>query len=157
LIIERARQWDIGILCGIPSWVTLLLEKIIERYQLNCILDIWPNLRVYVSGGIHFEPYKENFFNLIGKNISVRDTYLASEGFFAYQYGDQDDLRMKLNLKDYFFEGIPYVHESSLNQTESTVPCYEFELNKKYALVITNKSGAWRYLIGDIIEVVNKE
>lgn len=157
LMIERAPDWDIGVLCGIPSWVTLLLEKIVERYELSSIHEIWPNLHTYVSGGIHLEPFKEKLFQLIGKTVTIRDTYLASEGFFAYQYGNHTDLRMKLNLKEYFFEGIPYTGESSLNDFQRCVPCFEFELNKNYALVVTNKGGAWRYLIGDIVQVINKD
>jgi len=84
-IAQRAADWDIGALSGIPSWIELMLQKVIEYHNLKNINEIWPNLRVYTSGGIAFGPYEKSFNALLGHPITVIDTYLASEGFIACQ------------------------------------------------------------------------
>ena len=86
-MVESAPDWNIGIITGIPSWIQILLEKIIDRYELNNIHDIWPNFGVMVHGGVAFGPYKENFEKLLGKPIEYMETYLASEGFMAISPG----------------------------------------------------------------------
>ena len=85
LIIEKAPKWNIGIIAGIPSWCILLMEKIVEHYGLRTIHEMWPNLEVYVHGGVFMEPYIDRLEKISGKKIKLLDTYLASEGYFAYQ------------------------------------------------------------------------
>ncbi|MEJ7611984.1 MAG: GH3 auxin-responsive promoter family protein [Ferruginibacter sp.] len=84
-VVENAPNWDISFLVGVPAWLQLCLEKIIERYQLKNIHEIWPNLAFYVHGGVAMEPYKKGFSKLLGKPVTYVETYLASEGFLAYQ------------------------------------------------------------------------
>ncbi len=84
-IVDNAPNWDIGFIVGVPAWLQLCMEKIIERYKLNNIHDIWPHLAFYVHGGVAMEPYKKGFEKLLGKPITYIETYLASEGFLAYQ------------------------------------------------------------------------
>ncbi|HUS03627.1 MAG TPA: GH3 auxin-responsive promoter family protein, partial [Chitinophagaceae bacterium] len=79
-IVEKAPEWDISILVGVPAWVQLCMEKIIERYDLKNIHEMWPNLAIYVHGGVAMEPYKRGFKKLLGKPITYIETYLASEG-----------------------------------------------------------------------------
>lgn len=85
-IVRKAKDWDIGVIVGVPAWLQILLEKIIERYQLKNIHEIWPNLSIYVHGGVSFTPpYIKGFMRLLGKPLIYMETYLASEGFIAYQ------------------------------------------------------------------------
>jgi len=84
-IVEKAPNWDIGIIVGIPAWLQILIEKIIAHYQVETIHDIWPNLQIFVHGGVSFEPYKKGFEKLLGKPLTYIETYLASEGFLAFQ------------------------------------------------------------------------
>ena len=107
-IVEKAPGWDIGFIVGVPAWLQLCMEKIIERYNLNTIHDVWPNLAFYVHGGVAMEPYKKGFEKLLGKPITYIETYLASEGFLAYQ-NRQDFAGMHLALNNnIFFEFVPF-------------------------------------------------
>lgn len=161
-IAERAADWDIGALSGIPSWMELMLQKVIEHHKLNNIHEIWPNLEVFTSGGVAFGPYKKSFNALMGKPVTVIDTYLASEGFLACQVRPETDA-MQLNTdKGIYFEFVPfqpeYINEDgSLKQSAPSVNLESVELNTDYVLLISSVSGAWRYMIGDTIEFTNIE
>lgn len=161
-IAERAKDWDIGALSGIPSWIELMLQKVIDYHKLNNIHDIWPNLQVYTSGGVAFGPYEKSFNALMGKPVTVIDTYLASEGYIATQVRPETDA-MQLNTDNgIYFEFVPfkpeYINEDgSLTDDAPAVTLKEVELNQDYALIISTVSGAWRYLIGDTIEFTDIE
>jgi hypothetical protein len=161
-ITDKAREWDIGIIVGVPAWVQLLLEKIIDRYKLRTIHDIWPNLSIYVHGGVSFEPYRKGFESILAKPLFYIETYLASEGFIAYQ--DEPDSRsMKLIVDNgIFFEFIPFNEkyfnaEGQLTGKPKTLMVHEVEEGQDYAILLTTNSGAWRYLIGDVVRFTNKE
>lgn len=156
-ITRNAKDWNIGIICGVPAWVQILMEKIIAYYNVKTIHDIWPNLRVYVHGGVAFSPYKKSFDKLVSIPLITVDTYLASEGFIAYQ--DQiGNESMKLNLDvGIFMEFVPFNEENfdangNMKPDPATVSLDEVELGREYALLISTCSGAWRYLIGDTIK-----
>jgi hypothetical protein len=161
-IVEKAPDWDIGIIMGVPAWLQLLLEKIIERYKLKTIHDIWPNLRLFAHGGVSFEPYKLGFERLLGQPIFYIETYLASEGFLAYQaLPDRKSMRLVLN-NGIYFEFIPFNSENfdeegNLLANPKTLAYQKIEDGKEYALLISTCAGAWRYLIGDVIRIVSKE
>ena len=95
-IAETAEDWDIGALSGIPAWIELMMQKVIDYHKLNNIHEIWPNLKVYTSGGVAFGPYEKSFNALLGKPVTVIDTYLASEGYIATQVRPEIDA-MQLN------------------------------------------------------------
>ena len=84
-IVEKAPEWDIGFIIGVPAWIQMCIEMVIARYKLNNIQEIWPHLAFFVHGGVSFEPYKKGFEKLLGQPITYIETYLASEGFIAYQ------------------------------------------------------------------------
>ncbi|MEB2780023.1 GH3 auxin-responsive promoter family protein [Algoriphagus sp. C2-6-M1] len=155
-IAEQAPQWNIGAIAGIPSWVLLMLQQIIERHQLNDIHEIWPNFQVYASGGVAFETYREDFEALCKTPITILDTYLASEGFIAYT-STPGTMAMKLALNHgYFFEFIPFdergISESGDLGSKSTVlSINEVSMGEEYVLVLSSSAGAWRYAIGDVI------
>jgi hypothetical protein len=83
-IVANAPKWDVGTLCGVPAWAQIVIERIIKQYNLKSIYDIWPNLSVYIHGGVAFEPYKEKFKTLFGKKVAFVETYMASEGSFGF-------------------------------------------------------------------------
>ncbi|KJD33008.1 GH3 auxin-responsive promoter [Tamlana nanhaiensis] len=161
-IAENAKKWDIGALSGIPSWIELMLQKVIDYHNLDTIHDIWPNLKVYTSGGVAFGPYEKSFHALMGKPVTVIDTYLASEGYMATQIRPETDA-MQLNTEHgIYFEFVPFKPEyinpdGSLKQEAPVVSLQNVELEQDYVLIISAVSGAWRYLIGDTIEFTNIE
>jgi hypothetical protein len=151
-IIEVAAQQDIRSLVGIPSWFQTLLTGLLERYNKKHIREIWPGLEVFFHGGIHFEPYREGFRKMIGHpDIRYMEVYNASEGFF----GLQNDLKQNdfLLMLDYFnyFEFIPMDVFDGTNSAK-VVSLDEVRPGVNYALVISNASGLWRYIIGDTIK-----
>ena len=159
---ERAADWDIGIIAGVPAWLQILLEKIIERYKLKNIHEIWPNLHVFVHGGVSFEPYKKGFKKLLGRPIHYLETYLASEGFIAFQaFPNRRSMRLVLN-NGIFHEFIPFNEQNfdedgQLRDNPETLKIDEIEEQIEYAILITTNAGAYRYIIGDTIKFVSKE
>lgn len=156
-IVSKAKDWDIGVIVGVPAWHHILLEKIIDRYQLNNIHELWPNLQVFVHGGVSFGPYVKSFEKLLGKPITYMETYLASEGFIAYQ-SRPDSRGMELVLDNgIFYEFVPYTDDNfdsdgNIIDSPQTLTIGDVEEGVSYALLITTCAGAWRYLIGDIIK-----
>ena len=161
-IVEKAPQWDIAFLVGVPAWVQLCVEKVIERYKLKNIHEIWPNLAFFVHGGVALEPYKKGFNRLLGKPITYIETYLASEGFLAFQ-NRQDAKGMKLVLNNnIFFEFVPFDYhnfdiDGNMIANPKTLMIHEVELNKNYAILISTNAGTWRYLIGDTVQFIDLE
>ncbi|MCK0124384.1 GH3 auxin-responsive promoter family protein [Gelidibacter sp. F2691] len=161
-IAENAENWDIGALSGIPSWIELMLQKVISHHNLNNIHDIWPNLQVYTSGGVAFGPYEKSFNALMGHPITVIDTYLASEGFVAFQ-SRPDTSSMKLVTDEgVYFEFVPfkpeYINEDgSLVKDAPSVTLAEVTTDQDYVLIMSTVSGAWRYEIGDTIAFTDVE
>ncbi len=154
---KKAKDWDIGIICGVPAWIQILFERIIKEYKLNNIHDIWPNLNVYVHGGVSFAPYKNGFEKLLGKPILYFDTYLASEGFIGFQDRvDTSSIKLMLDI-GIFFEFVPFNEnnfdeDGNMVENPETLHIGEVKENKEYALLISTCSGAWRYLLGDVIK-----
>ena len=161
-IVEKAPEWDIGFIVGVPAWIQLTIEKIIERYKVKTIHDIWPNLAFFVHGGVAFEPYKKGFEKLLAKPLNYIETYLASEGFIAFQ-DRQYAKGMRLVTSEHIFhEFIPF-DQKNFDGDGNVVPnpevlmIDEIEEGKDYALLLSTSAGAWRYLIGDTVKFVNKE
>ena len=158
----KAKDWDIGIIAGVPAWLQILLEKIISHYKLNNIHEIWPNLNVFVHGGVSFDPYKKGFEKLLGRPIYYLETYLASEGFIAFQaFPDRKSMSLVLN-NGIFYEFIPFTRENfdedgQLKKNPLTLKIDEVEEHREYAILITTNAGAYRYMIGDIISFVSKQ
>lgn len=155
-IAENAPNWDIGAISGIPSWIELMLQKVIEYHNLKHIHEIWPNLQVYTSGGVAFGPYEKSFNALMGKQITVIDTYLASEGFIAFQARPESTSMKLITDNGIYFEFVPfhpdYINpDGSLTPNAPVVTLSEVENGKEYVLLMSTVSGTWRYLIGDTI------
>ncbi len=162
-IAREAKNWDIGAMAGIPSWNELMLKRVIEYNKIDHIHEIWPGLRVFNSGGVAFEPYRKSFGQLTGKPLTFIDTYLASEGFMAYQARPNDDMAMKLSTNSgIYFEFVPF-SEQHLDDKGRVVPeapsisLADVEQGKEYILIISTVAGAWRYMIGDTIRITDKD
>jgi hypothetical protein len=161
-IVEKAPEWDIGFVVGVPAWIQLVMERIIDRYKLDNIHELWPNLAFYVHGGVSFEPYKKGFEKLLGKPLTYIETYLASEGFIAYQ-SRQNSLGMRLVTNEHiFFEFVPFNHKNfdangDLTPNHEALMNHEVEEGVDYAILLSTSAGAWRYLIGDTVRFTSKE
>ncbi len=146
---EEAIHEDIRSISGVPSWTSVLIRKVLSITGATNIKEVWPNLELYMHGGVNFAPYVEEFKKYMPDDLQYLETYNASEGFFGIQdKPDRDDL---LLLLDYgiFYEFIPMT--SFKLGAKDAIPLEEVELGVEYAMVISTNSGLWRYLIGDTV------
>lgn len=156
-IVANASKWDLSTICGVPAWVTILFERIIEHYKVKTIHDIWPNLNIYVHGGVSLSPYKKGFEKLTSRPLIFMETYLASEGFIAYDDNPHSEgMRMVID-NGIFFEFVPFTEknfdgEGNLTEQAEALSIGEVEEGVEYALLLSTCAGAWRYLIGDTIK-----
>lgn len=154
-IVEDLLKRNWTVVSGIPPWVQMLCEKIIERTGKSCVADTFPNLDLYIHGGVNYEPYRERINKLIGKEIDLVETYPASEGFIAYQ----DDFRIDglriISNSGIFFEFIP--KEKVFDKDPERVSLKDVELDQDYAIVLSSNAGLWAYLIGDLVRFSSKE
>lgn len=155
-IVKAAPSWNVSALAGIPSWIKEMLRAIIDQHQLRNIHELWPNLSLYTSGGVAFEPHRESFNSLLARPITIMETYLASEGFFAFN-ARPDTRAMQLAVDHgIFFEFIPFDERGfdetgQLLENPHVLPLMAVSEDQEYALVISSPTGAWRYLIGDTV------
>ncbi len=150
-IINETIHEDITSLVGVPSWMLLLLNRVLEKTGKDNILEVWPNLEVYFHGGVNFNPYREQYKKLIPKaDFKYYETYNASEGFFGLQ--DRNNSLELLLMLDYgiFYEFIPM--DSYEGENSTAIPLSKVKKNVNYAMVITTNGGLWRYLIGDTVK-----
>lgn len=149
-IIKESIQENVTSLAGVPSWMLVLLNKVMEETGNQHLFQVWENLEVYFHGGVSFTPYKEQYSALLPrKSFNYYEIYNASEGFFAIQ--DRNNSDELLLMLDYgiFYEFIPM--DNYDNPEESTIPLWNVKLNTNYAIVITTNAGLWRYKIGDTV------
>jgi len=149
-IVNETIDENVTSLAGVPSWMLVLLNNVLETTGKQSIHDVWPNLEVYFHGGVSFVPYIDQYKKILpSTTFKYYETYNASEGFFAIQ--DQNNSDELLLMLDYgiFYEFIPMdVYATS---QEKAIPLSEVELNKNYAMIITTNAGLWRYKIGDTV------
>jgi hypothetical protein len=149
-IVLESTQENVTSLAGVPSWMLVLLNNVLEETGKDHLFQIWENLEVYFHGGVSFVPYKEQYQNLFPrKSFKYYEIYNASEGFFAIQdRNNADDLLLMLDY-GIFYEFIPM--DTYGTNDQRTLPLWEVELNKNYAIIITTNAGLWRYKIGDTV------
>ena len=142
---------DVSNISGVPSWTLILLKKILKVTNKKSINEVWPNLELYMHGGVSFLPYKEQFDEISkGSTINYYENYNASEGFFGLQ--DQSNSGEMLLMLYYgiFYEFIPMSEFN--NDNPKTITLEEVQLDVNYAIVISTNAGLWRYIIGDTIK-----
>ncbi len=149
-IVDETIHQDVTSLSGVPSWMLVLLNNVLETTGASNLLEVWPNLEVYFHGGVSFDPYMEQYQKLIpSHSFKYYEIYNASEGFFAIQ--GQNDSKELLLMLDYgiFYEFIPMTTYGTPGQ--NVIPLTEVEVGVNYAIVITTNAGLWRYKIGDTV------
>jgi hypothetical protein len=149
-IIQETVMENVTSFAGVPSWMLVLLNRVLEETGKNNLAELWPNVEVYFHGGVSFEPYREQYKRLLPKeDFRYYEIYNASEGFFAIQdLNNSNDLLLMLDY-GIFYEFIPM--DAFGTPEQKVIRLSEVELNKNYAVVITTNSGLWRYLIGDTV------
>ena len=149
-IVNETRYENVTSLAGVPSWMMVLLNKVLEETGKESLLEVWPNAEVYFHGGVSFDPYREQYKKIFpNSGFQYYEIYNASEGFFAIQdLNNSNDLLLMLDY-GIFYEFIPM--DAYGTPEQKVVRLSEVELNKNYAIVITTNSGLWRYQIGDTV------
>lgn len=143
-------QENVTSMAGVPTWLIVLLKRILQITGKENIKQVWPSLELYMHGGVSFVPYRQHFEKLIGAPINYMEMYNASEGFFAAQDDLEEEGMLLMCDHGIFFEFMP-VSEFDKDEPE-TIQLDEVELGKNYAPVITTNGGLWRYLLGDTIQ-----
>lgn len=149
-IVNETVTENVTSLAGVPSWMLVLLNHVLEYTGKNNLFEVWPNLEVYFHGGVNFGPYVDQYNKILPKSdFRYYEIYNASEGFFAIQ--DQNDSKELLLMLDYgiFYEFIPM--DTHGTPEERVIPLSEVQEGVNYAIVITTNAGLWRYKIGDTV------
>lgn len=154
-IVEETAGADLRLISGIPPWVHMYYERLLDYTGKKTVQEVFPNLSMFVYGGVNFEPYRASLEQLVGTRLPSVETYPASEGFLAFQ--DQpDDPALLLNTNSgIFFEFVPLQEIHQLNPTR--VPLEGIELGVEYALILSSNAGLWGYQIGDTVRFVSRD
>lgn len=149
-LAETTIKENVTSISGVPTWNLVLFRRILELTGKQTIAEVWPELELFMHGGVSFVPYREQFEKIIGKPINYLEMYNASEGFFAAQ--DQPGEEGMLLFADHgiFYEFMPL--EEYGKQFPKTIGLSKVELGKNYALIISTNGGLWRYIVGDTIQ-----
>jgi len=154
-IVEETYNQDMRLISGIPPWVQMYYERLLEKTGKQYIKDLFPNFSVFVYGGVNFEPYRASLEALVGKRIDSIETYPASEGFIAFQ-DDPTQKGLLLNVASgIFYEFVPA--EEIFKDTPTRLTLKDVELGVNYAIIINNNAGLWGYNIGDTVQFVSKD
>jgi hypothetical protein len=149
-LAEYSKKTDIRALIGVPSWMLVLLKKIVEETGRS-ITDIWPNIEVFFHGGVSFIPFRSQFNKLIPSDkMNYWETYNASEGFFGVQFTPESSDMLLILDNEVYYEFIPV--EEWDKENPQTVPLEGVEIGRQYAMVISTSGGLWRYKIGDTVQ-----
>ncbi|MGM5629729.1 GH3 auxin-responsive promoter family protein [Apibacter raozihei] len=153
-IVEQVLSQDVGSFTGVPSWMMVLLRKVLDTTGKKYIDEVWPNIECFFHGGISFTPYAEQYSSIFSRPINYYEIYNASEGYFAMQ--DTNQSKDMLLMLDYgiFYEFIPM--DEFYNENPTIVSLEEVQLNTNYAMIISTNGGLWRYIIGDTVKFVSQ-
>lgn len=152
-IVRETLGQNMTLISGIPPWVQMYYEQLLEVSGRETVMELFPNFSVFVYGGVNYEPYRPKLEELVGKKLDSIETYPASEGFIAFQ-DDHEDKGLLLNTNSgIFFEFIPV--EEVFNETPVRYSLEEVKMGVNYAIIINNNAGLWGYNIGDTVEFVS--
>jgi hypothetical protein len=149
-LAQSTIQENVTSISGVPTWTLVLIKRILEITGKKCLKEVWPNLELYIHGGVSFTPYREQFKKLVGAPINYLEMYNASEGFFAAQDNPNEDGMLLYLNHGIFYEFMPV--EEYGKENPRTIGLDKVEIGKNYALVISTNGGLWRYLLGDTIQ-----
>lgn len=152
-IIEETLPEKMSLISGIPPWVQMYFDRILEKTGKTTIKEVFPDFSLFIYGGVNFEPYRSKFEATIGKHIDSIETYPASEGFIAFQDTQKKEgLLLNINA-GIFFEFIPA--DEYFDENPTRISLKDVELNKNYALILNTNAGLWGYSIGDTVKFVS--
>jgi hypothetical protein len=154
---EASIQEDVAIIAGVPSWMTLFLETVLEKSGKRHIAEVWPHLELYIHGGMSLHPYRAKLQQLIAhEGMQYVESYNASEGYFGLQDQRESEGLLLLTDASVYYEFIPMSDYSGF-ESENVLTLEEVNIGVEYAMVITTNSGLWRYIIGDTLTFISVE
>lgn len=149
-IIKEVHQKDLRMISGIPPWVSMFMEQLIDYTGKDSVMNVFQNLRLFIYGGMNYEPYRHKMERLIGKSLLSLETYPATEGFIAFQTHKEDNSLLLNTNAGIFFEFVPV---DKLNDPESNrISLADVKTNTQYAIMLSNNAGLFCSMIGDIVE-----
>jgi hypothetical protein len=154
-IVEETFNQDMRLISGIPPWCQMYFDRLSAKAGGKKVKDIFPNFKLYVHGGVNFEPYRARMEESIGAKIDAIETYPASEGFIAFQDSQKEKGLLLLVDSGIFYEFIP--SEEYFNENPTRINLKDVELHKNYALIMNTSAGLWGYSLGDTIKFVSKD
>jgi hypothetical protein len=149
-LARSTMQENVTSISGVPTWTLVLIKRILEISGKATLAEVWPQLELYLHGGVSFIPYREQFKKLIGKDINYLETYNASEGFFAAQESPSEEGLLLFTQHGIFYEFMPV--EEYGKKFPETMGLGKVELHKNYAVIISTTGGLWRYIVGDTVQ-----
>ena len=154
-IVEETKNQDMSLISGIPPWMQMYFDWLMEKSGGKKIKELFPNLQVIVHGGVNFEPYRAKLFDSLGGTVDTIETFPSSEGFFAFQDTlDKEGLLLNTN-SGIFYEFIPAGEVFNENSTRLSLA--DVKVGENYALIINSNAGLWGYNIGDTVRFVSTE
>lgn len=147
-------QEDVTSISGVPTWTMILIKRILEITGKQTLKEVWPNLELYIHGGVSFTPYRTQFQKLIGEGCHYLEMYNASEGFFAAQVSPEEEGMLLFTENGIFYEFMPIAEYGKPNP--KTIGLKDVEIGQQYAIVISTNGGLWRYLVGDTVQFISK-
>lgn len=154
-IVDETKDQNLTVISGIPPWVQMYFERLIEVTGKSTIKEIFPNFQLFAYGGVNYEPYRNTLENLIGGHVDTLETYPASEGFIAFQDQLENEGLLLNTNAGMFFEFIPLEEIQNENATRLTLE--DIEIDKDYVILINSNAGLWAYNLGDTIRFVSKD
>ncbi|MCS6979116.1 MAG: GH3 auxin-responsive promoter family protein [Flavobacteriales bacterium] len=148
-IVEETARVDLRLISGIPPWVQMYFEKLLDYTGKSRVCDVFPNLEYFVYGGVNFEPYRNKLLNMVGRPLETIETYPASEGFFAFQDLKQDEGLLLQTNSGIFYEFIPLEQHGQPDAPRLTLE--NVEVGRQYAMVVSSNAGLWAYDLGDTV------
>ncbi len=152
-IVEETVDQDMRLISGIPPWVQMYYERLLEKSGKSTISNLFPNYEVFVFGGVNFKPYQSSLEKLVGKSINTLETYPASEGFIAFQDQLEEEGLLLNSNSGIFFEFIPA--DQIFEENPPRLSLADVELGQNYAIILSTNAGLWAYNIGDTVEFVS--
>lgn len=153
-IVEETLKADMRLISGIPPWCQMYFDRLIAKTGKKNISEIFPNFKLFVYGGVNYEPYRARIEESVGFKIDSIETYPASEGFIAFQDSQKDKSLLLLADAGIFYEFIPT--ENYFNENPERLSLGEIELNKNYAIILSSNAGLWAYSLGDTVKFISK-
>ncbi len=153
-IVDETKNEDMRLISGIPPWCQMYFDKLLAKTGKSKVKDVFPNFKLFVYGGVNYEPYRARIEESVGFKIDSIETYPASEGFIAFQDSQKEKSLLLLADAGIFYEFIPT--DEFFNEKPNRLSLGEIELHKNYAIILSTSAGLWGYSLGDTIKFVSK-